>query len=561
PGLFGRLNQYILRHPGTILAGSAALVIGSVLLIPHIRKDVDWSLCLAKGSDPYVAEMILRNEYGGSLPAQILYHGDLQDPQVLQQIFLTENYLEFLGKIDQPLSIAGVIAEMNYVMTGKYMIPKTRAEVSNLWFLLEGQDLLPQLVSNNNRDALLQGKVASMDTRILVDAVNRVDTYLHDTAGRYRTPEAQALALIFWNAREYGAVVDTGKIRAVIDGYRTDTDVLKRQLGHNIRQHLLSANSEVPFDEESGADSLATALTQFAVSGSFDLSTGQIETFLRKPAFRLTADDAFFLAPSLEKLIHETRGALRNRRILAGLAPMLPDSVRDNPDFQKEVTGALWLLESSPSADSMAAAPAMLAATHTGLPPILKQMEEELTPTQVESVLLALVLIVLLFALIFRSVKTGILGVVPLVLTIMLNFAVMALLHIGLDSFTAMIASLTIGLGVDYAVHFTSRFRRESESTPSMSVALQRTMETTGRAIMINAFAVGTGFVVLLLAGGQHLRRFGGLTSFTMMTAAVLTLVVLPSVYLLVSPKSLTPQASDQPSGEAPPFHPKVSEV
>ena len=148
--------------------------------------------------------------------------------------------------------------------------------------------------------------------------------------------------------------------------------------------------------------------------------------------------------------------------------------------------------------------------------------------------LLALVLIIVLFSLIFRSFKIGVLGIMPIVLTIMLNFTIMALLRIGLDSFTAMIASLTIGLGVDYAVHFTSRFQRESEKTSSKLLIVHRTLETTGKAIIINAFAVGIGFAVLLLAGGQHIRRFGGLTSFTMMTAALLTLTMLPAIFLYI---------------------------
>ncbi|NIR52115.1 MMPL family transporter, partial [candidate division KSB1 bacterium] len=82
------------------------------------------------------------------------------------------------------------------------------------------------------------------------------------------------------------------------------------------------------------------------------------------------------------------------------------------------------------------------------------------------------------------------------------------------------------------AVHFTSRFQREMQASSSAFTVVNRTLETTGRAIIINAFAVGIGFAVLLLAGGQHIRRFGGLTSFTMITAAVLTLTLLPAVFL-----------------------------
>jgi len=532
-GFFDGLSQFVLGHPGKILTGSFVLLIGSALLIPRIQKDVDWSLCLAKGSDPYKAEMILRSEYGGSLPAQILYQGDLQDPEVLRQIFLTENYLESLGKIDQPLSIAGVIAEMNYVMTGKYMIPATREGVSNLWFLLQGEDLLPQLVSNNKHDALLQGKIASMDTRILVDAVDKVNAFLDQSPDRFHSPEVQAVALILSNAREFGASIDTARVRSIIENYQSNSGALQERIKQDVTDYLLSDNSVVPVENRSKASLIAEAVSTLDASEPENITAKRLEQTLQRPVFHLSKDDIYFLSKSLATILNDTRGALRNEYLWKKLTPMIPDSVAQNPDFRKEVTGAFWLLNQESNTDTVNEPPVTLAATHTGLPPILKQMEEELTPTQVESVLLALVLIVILFSIIFRSVKIGLLGIIPLVLTIILNFGVMALLHIGLDSFTAMIASLTIGLGVDYAVHFTSRFERELEKSGSMTEVIRTTMKTTGKAIMINAFAVGVGFAVLLLAGGQHIRRFGGLTSFTMITAATLTLTVLPAVFLV----------------------------
>ena len=88
-------------------------------------------------------------------------------------------------------------------------------------------------------------------------------------------------------------------------------------------------------------------------------------------------------------------------------------------------------------------------------------MEEELTPTQVESVLITLAVVVVLLGLIFHSWVGGILALAPLVVTILVNFGVMGFLEIGLDSFTAMVASIAIGLGIDYAIHFTHRLRKE----------------------------------------------------------------------------------------------------
>jgi len=107
-----------------------------------------------------------------------------------------------------------------------------------------------------------------------------------------------------------------------------------------------------------------------------------------------------------------------------------------------------------------------------------------------------------------------------------------------------MVAALAIGLGIDYAVHFNSRFKRELFKVKDELLALKNTLGTTGVAIVINALTVGVGFTVLLLAGGQHIRRFGGLTALTLFICAVFTLFVLPSLTLMFRPKFLREKKS-----------------
>ncbi len=67
--------------------------------------------------------------------------------------------------------------------------------------------------------------------------------------------------------------------------------------------------------------------------------------------------------------------------------------------------------------------------------------------------------------------------------------------------------------------------------------ALKRTLSTTGVAILINALTVGLGFAVLLLAGGQHVRRFGGLVALTVLLSALFTFTVLPAIIVILKPK------------------------
>jgi predicted RND superfamily exporter protein len=102
-----------------------------------------------------------------------------------------------------------------------------------------------------------------------------------------------------------------------------------------------------------------------------------------------------------------------------------------------------------------------------------------------------------------------------------------------------MIASIIIGLGIDTDIHFISRFRDEFNACGDKLKALKTTLSTTGLAIVTNALAVGSGFLVLLFAGGQHIRRFGGLTSLTMFVSATFSLTLLAVLLLWLKPKYL----------------------
>ncbi len=176
---------------------------------------------------------------------------------------------------------------------------------------------------------------------------------------------------------------------------------------------------------------------------------------------------------------------------------------------------------------------------NTGLAAVLKQMEEKLIPSQIMSLLIALVLIAIIIGFIFRSATIGWISIVPISLTILVNFAVMGYFKIGLDSFTTMVASVAIGLGIDTDIHFISCFKREFSKIGDELKALKKTLSTTGVAILINTLTVGIGFAVLLLSGGQHVRRFGGLVALTVFLSALFSFTVLPATLLLVKPKFL----------------------
>lgn len=273
----------------------------------------------------------------------------------------------------------------------------------------------------------------------------------------------------------------------------------------------------------------------------------------------LPVEDADWLAGSLATIINTSIGEARVRSVFNLIA-----SIEDKADanFQKNVKGILWNINSNTAfVDSKLADeiigkgnPAVtrevpVAIHQAGMPEVLKGMEEELVPTQIQSLLTALLFVLVLLAVIHRSMVVALISIVPISLTILINFGVMGYLGIGLDSFTAMIASIAIGLGIDTDIHFISRYRDELLASKDKLQSLQATIKTTGMSILINALAVGLGFLVLLFAGGQHIRRFGGLTSLTVLVSATLSLTLLAVLTVWLKPRYLIgkPEKENEP--------------
>jgi predicted RND superfamily exporter protein len=108
---------------------------------------------------------------------------------------------------------------------------------------------------------------------------------------------------------------------------------------------------------------------------------------------------------------------------------------------------------------------------------------------------------------------------------------------VSLDSATMMIASIAIGIGIDYSIHFSSRFRIELKQQPDELSALDKTLETTGMAIVINALTVALGFIILLGSNILPMQRFGWLIALTMAVSACAALTFLPASILVFRKK------------------------
>jgi predicted RND superfamily exporter protein len=167
---------------------------------------------------------------------------------------------------------------------------------------------------------------------------------------------------------------------------------------------------------------------------------------------------------------------------------------------------------------------------------IMNDFAQKIINGQVSSLLFALVIVLILLAIIFRSVKGGLTGSIPLAASIMIQFGVMGLTGVAIDAATALLSSIMIGVGVDFTIQFLWRYRIELKKGLTHTGAIAATYRTTGRSIVINALSVMAGFSATFLSGFLSIRFFGYLTLLAIGSCLVYAIVVMPAFMLHFKP-------------------------
>ena len=134
----------------------------------------------------------------------------------------------------------------------------------------------------------------------------------------------------------------------------------------------------------------------------------------------------------------------------------------------------------------------------TGTPKVMMSLMGRYVQTQVSSLASSSITVGIIVSLMMKSLIFGLISLLPLLFTVLVNFGVMGIAHLPLDAITSIIASIAIGIGVDYAVHYISRYRLELARGHGVEESLWRAGSTAGRGIFFNALALILGFLVLV---------------------------------------------------------------
>ena len=148
----------------------------------------------------------------------------------------------------------------------------------------------------------------------------------------------------------------------------------------------------------------------------------------------------------------------------------------------------------------------------------------------------AFLTVFLIMSLLFRSVRLGLLAMVPLSVTIVGVYGIIGWIGKDYDMPIAVLSSLTLGLSVDFAIHFIERTRSLLRVQGSLALAMQSMFEEPARAIARNAIVIAIGFTPLFFAPLVPYITVGAFMAAIMALSGITTLVLLPAILAWAGP-------------------------
>ena len=182
--------------------------------------------------------------------------------------------------------------------------------------------------------------------------------------------------------------------------------------------------------------------------------------------------------------------------------------------------------------------PLGMTASFGGDVAVSQTLIDAIVTTQVRSLVGSLVGILLLTAILGRSLLWGVLSALPCSLAVLINFAIMGYVGVPLGVATSMFTGMTLGMGVDYAIHMLERYRWVRRRGYDTSEAVADAVSITGPAVFVDALAVALGFGVMTLSQVPANSRLGGLVILSLITCLAATFLLLPALLHIFHPRA-----------------------
>jgi predicted RND superfamily exporter protein len=172
----------------------------------------------------------------------------------------------------------------------------------------------------------------------------------------------------------------------------------------------------------------------------------------------------------------------------------------------------------------------------TGIGALWLQLMAYITTSQIRGFLLAFTVIAALLCFIFKSIKIGLIAMIPNLSPVVFTLGVMGWIDLPLDYVRLLIATVAIGISVDDTIHHMTRFDLEFRRLGSYEAALRASMIDVGRALVITSVVLVAGFLVFLLSRLDSMTAFGTLLSTTIAVALVADFFLMPALVMTLQP-------------------------
>lgn len=175
-----------------------------------------------------------------------------------------------------------------------------------------------------------------------------------------------------------------------------------------------------------------------------------------------------------------------------------------------------------------------------GTVPQSSALSETLVHGKILNIAQMMLVVFLAGAVVFRSFLAGLYLIVPLIVTVLVNFGVMGVTGIPLNTPNSVASAMAIGIGADYAIYIMYRMREELQRLGDFDAALRETMRTAGKAVVYVATAIAGGYSVLMLSFNFYVHIwFGILIVMSMVVSALSALVLIPTLLKTFPPSFL----------------------
>jgi predicted RND superfamily exporter protein len=196
----------------------------------------------------------------------------------------------------------------------------------------------------------------------------------------------------------------------------------------------------------------------------------------------------------------------------------------DNKAVAKVVQDATDYINSNPP-------PAKMEAKWAGLPYVNIIWQQKMVGGMRSALLGSFLVVFIMMILLFRSFRLGLISMLPLSITIMAIYAAIGYIGKPYDMPIAVLSSLTLGLSIDFAIHFIKRSKYIHARTGKFDETFHEMFEGLGRAIARNVLVISIGFVPMFFSTLVPYITVGSFFFAIMMVSGMVTMLILPAIF------------------------------